>query len=96
MEMTEDTIWINATQAAALHGVSRQAVDLWIRQGRIAAQRVGRYWFLRRSDVEAYAPVRGAYRRQEVSDDNRLDTVDDHDRPSTANHDEPGADCSLA
>ncbi len=50
----ENPQWLTATQAAKVIGISRQAVNLAIRDGRLAAQRVGPYNMIRRDVAEAF------------------------------------------
>jgi excisionase family DNA binding protein len=48
--------WITSVQAAEEKGISRQAIAKAIRNGRLPAQRLGRYYMIRRSDLDAWTP----------------------------------------
>lgn len=50
---------VNASEAARIKGVSRQAVTQALRSGRLTGQRWGRYWLVRRSDLLGWSPLAG-------------------------------------
>ena len=45
---------LSASEAAALLGVTRQAVVKWANQGRLRGFKAGRDWRFERADVEAF------------------------------------------
>jgi excisionase family DNA binding protein len=47
--------FLTIAEAAALRGVSRWAIDRWIRGG-LPAQRLGRERIIARSDLDAFTP----------------------------------------
>ena len=49
--------WLTATEAAEIMGLTRQHVGGLCRNGALpGAQKLGRYWVIPRSSVEAYEP----------------------------------------
>jgi excisionase family DNA binding protein len=55
--------WMTVSEAARLKGVAEHSVRLAIRSGRLAGEKVGRSYRVRRHDVESWAAARkGAIR----------------------------------
>jgi hypothetical protein len=52
--------WLSTTEAGKLLGISRQAVSLAIRQGRLTGRLIGGRWALDPDDVASFAYLRGA------------------------------------
>lgn len=50
---------LTATEAAALAGVSRQALNGWLRDGLLPGERRGRWWFVDRYALEKFLRGRG-------------------------------------
>jgi len=50
-------------EAAEVKGVSRTAIALAVKEGRIPATRVGRAWVIRESDLEGYTPNKNKRRK---------------------------------
>jgi excisionase family DNA binding protein len=48
--------WISQAEAARLRGVSRQAIALLVKKGRLATIKVGGRLLVRRKDVEDFTP----------------------------------------
>ncbi|MCE5310421.1 MAG: helix-turn-helix domain-containing protein [Acidobacteriales bacterium] len=48
--------WISQAEAARLRGVSRQAIALLVKKGRLATLKVGGRLLVRRKDVEGFTP----------------------------------------
>lgn len=48
--------WISQSDAARIHGVSRQAIHKLVRNGRLRSLRVGGHLLVHRGDVEAFSP----------------------------------------
>lgn len=55
--MNEERNHVTGAEAAQIKGVSRVAVYKAIREGRLPAQRHGRIWFIRRTDLDQWQPV---------------------------------------
>lgn len=49
---------LTATEAATVAGVSRQAVNSWLRDGLISGERVGRWWFVDPRALERFLRLR--------------------------------------
>jgi excisionase family DNA binding protein len=58
--MSEDLI--SSGECAKLRGISRQAISKAIERGDLPAQRVGRYFVIKKCDCESYAPAGPAER----------------------------------
>lgn len=50
---------VTVAQAAEIRGVTRQAINHLIRQGKIAAVEIAGRRFLRRGEIETFEPDRG-------------------------------------
>jgi excisionase family DNA binding protein len=48
--------WISQSEAARIRGVSRQAVALLVKRGRLAVLKIGGRFLVRRKDVETFVP----------------------------------------
>jgi excisionase family DNA binding protein len=50
-----DMDYLTTTQAAIILGVSPTRVTVFIREGRLKAERVGQAWLIHKSDLEEFA-----------------------------------------
>jgi excisionase family DNA binding protein len=50
------TEWISQAEAARLRGVSRQAIALLVKKGRLSVLNIGGRALVRRNEVEAFTP----------------------------------------
>ena len=48
--------WISQSEAARIRGVTRQAIALLVKRGRLAVLEIGGRLLVRRKDVEAFVP----------------------------------------
>lgn len=48
--------WISQAEAARLRGVSRQAIALLVKKGRLPVLKIGGRLLVRRKEVEAFTP----------------------------------------
>lgn len=48
--------WISQSEAARIRGVTRQAIALLVKRGRLAVLKVGGRLLVRRKDVETFVP----------------------------------------
>ncbi|MGA3027197.1 MAG: helix-turn-helix domain-containing protein [Bryobacteraceae bacterium] len=48
--------WISQAEAARLRGVSRQAIALLVKKGRLSVLKIGGRLLVRRKDVEEFSP----------------------------------------
>jgi DNA binding domain, excisionase family len=48
--------WISQSEAARLRGVSRQAIALLVKRGRLPVLKIGGRALVRRKDVEEFSP----------------------------------------
>jgi excisionase family DNA binding protein len=62
---------LTVTQAAELRGVTRQAINHLIRQGKMPTVEIAGRRFVRRKDVEGFEPDRGG-RPKESREEDRL------------------------
>jgi excisionase family DNA binding protein len=51
--------WISQAEAARVRGVSRQAIALLVKRGRLPVLRIGGRLLVRRKDVEQFTPEPG-------------------------------------
>lgn len=48
--------WISQSEAARIRGVTRQAIALLVKRGRLTVLKVGGRLLVRRKDIEAFVP----------------------------------------
>jgi excisionase family DNA binding protein len=48
--------WISQAEAARLRGVSRQAIAVLVKKGRLSALKIGGRLLVRRKEVESFTP----------------------------------------
>jgi excisionase family DNA binding protein len=53
------TDWITQAEAARVRGVSRQAITILVRKGRLKILKIGGRTFVRRKEVEEFTPEPG-------------------------------------
>lgn len=54
--LTNPSDWISQSEAARLRGVTRQAIALLVKRGRLPILEIGGRILVRRKEVEAFAP----------------------------------------
>jgi excisionase family DNA binding protein len=59
--------WISQAEAARVRGVSPQGISDLIERGRLQTLRIGGKTFVRRSEVEAFAPKPGGRPRKKAA-----------------------------
>lgn len=52
--------WLSASQAAAVSGVTRATMNLWIHSGSIDVKRLGKFWFVHRESLRRYLSTRSS------------------------------------
>ncbi len=53
------TEWVSQAEAARIRGVSRQAITVLVRKGRLKTLEIGGRTFVRRKEVEEFTPEPG-------------------------------------
>lgn len=56
--------WISQAEAARLRGVSRQAIALLVKKGRLSVLEIGGRLLVRRKEVEEFIPESAGQRRK--------------------------------
>lgn len=57
--LQDPTEWISQAEAARVRGVSRQAITVLVRKGRLTTLKIGGRALVRRKEVEDYTPEPG-------------------------------------
>ena len=55
-DFRDPTEWMSQAEAARLRGVSRQAIALLVKKGRLPVLKIGGRLLVRRKEVEAFTP----------------------------------------
>jgi excisionase family DNA binding protein len=59
IHLQDPTEWITQAEAARVRGVSRQAITILVRKGRLTTLKIGGRTFVLRKEVEAFTPEPG-------------------------------------